>query len=362
MKHWKETGEIIERVVGLAAAGRRAAIATVVRIRGSSYRRPGAKFLVEDDGCTLGGVSGGCLEADVREIALGVLRSGQARLLHYETGSDERTVWGLGLGCNGSVDIFVQRATEAPEVEILQAIQVLLKQDAGPLAFATIVDGPDTVGRTMLVESRGVVTGSMDRSGLDFKIRRHAAQCLTSGGSCLSEIEGHLVFTEVLDAPPRLIVCGAGDDACPLVSYASDAGFAVTVVDHRAAYLLPTRFPSARLLLNLRPEDGTVPLSVNSETLVVVKTHSFAHDRDWVRGFLEAGAAYVGLLGPRARKDEILRQIGAESTRVFGPVGLDVGADGPEQVAISIVAELLAVHSRRRGRHLREKAETIHAV
>ncbi len=361
MKHWKETSEIIERVVGLAAAGRRAAIATVVRIRGSSYRRPGAKFLVEDDGCTLGGVSGGCLEADVREIALGVLRTGQARLLHYETGGDERTVWGLGLGCNGSVDIFVQRATEPPEIEILQAMQVLLKQDAGPLAFATIIDGPDAVGRAMLVESRGVVAGSTGRSGFDLNVRHLAAQCLTSGRSRLSDVDGHLVFTEVLDPPPQLIVCGAGDDACPLVVYASDAGFAVTVVDHRAAYLLPTRFPLARLLLNLRPEDGTVPLGVNSETLVVVKTHSFAHDREWVRGFVGAGAAYVGLLGPRARKDEILRQIGAESTRVFGPVGLDVGGDGPEQVAISIVAELLAVYSHRHGKHLREKAETIHA-
>ena len=195
MKHWKETGEIIERVLGLAATGRRAAIATVVRIRGSSYRRPGAKFLVEDDGCTLGGVSGGCLEADVREVALGVLRTGQARLLHYETGSDEHTVWGLGLGCNGSVDIFVQRATEAPDVEILQAIQALLKQDAGPLAIATIVDGPDGAGRTMLVQSQDVVGASRGRSGLDFTVRHLAAECLTRGGSRLTEIEGHLVFT-----------------------------------------------------------------------------------------------------------------------------------------------------------------------
>ena len=362
MKHWKETVEIIERVNGLATAGRRAAMATVVRIRGSSYRRPGAKFLVEDDGCTLGGVSGGCLEADVREIALSVMRTGKPRLLHYETGSDEHTVWGLGLGCNGSIDIFVQPATEPPGLEILQATQVLLKQDVGPLALATIVDGPDGVGRVMVIDSRGVLSGSTGQPAFDLDVQRLAVDCLTNGGSRLSEIEGHLVFTEVLDAPPRLIICGAGDDACPLVAYASDVGFAVTVVDHRAAYLQPTRFPSARVLLKLRPEDGTTLLGINSETLAVVKTHSFAHDRDWVRAFLQAGAAYVGLLGPRARKDEVTRQIGIKATQVFGPVGLDVGADGPEQVAISIVAELLAVRSRRRGWHLREKVETIHAV
>lgn len=361
MKHWKETGEIIERVARLAAAGRRAAIATVVRIRGSSYRRPGAKFLVEDDGCTLGGVSGGCLEADVRELAIGVMRSGKSRLLHYETGSDDHTVWGLGLGCNGSVDIFLQTATEPSHLEILDAMQGLLKQDAGPLALATIVDGPDCVGCAILLHPGGGVAGSTGRPEFDLEIQRLAADCLGGGVSRLDELGGYVVFTDVLMAPPRLIVCGAGDDSCPLVAFASEVGFAVTVVDHRAAYLLPARFPSARLLLNLRPEDGLTPLGVNSETQVVVKTHSFGHDRDWVRAFVEAGAAYVGLLGPRARKDEILRQIGPDAAQVFGPAGLDIGADGPEQIAISIVAEILAVRSRRHGWHLREKAETIHA-
>src|SRR5258708_18117522 len=111
MKHWRGTAAIVERVARLAEAGARAAIATVVRISGSAYRRPGAKFLVEEGGGTTGGVSGGCLEADVREVTLEVLRSGSPRLLHYETGSDDdETVWGLGLRCEGAVDIFVQPA------------------------------------------------------------------------------------------------------------------------------------------------------------------------------------------------------------------------------------------------------------
>jgi xanthine/CO dehydrogenase XdhC/CoxF family maturation factor len=112
MKHWRETAEIIGRLLQLASVGRRAALATVVHIAGSSYRRPGAKSLVEDDGRTLGGVSGGCLEADVREIAQQVIASGVPRLLHYDTGSDDHALWGLGLGCNGSVDIFVQATAE----------------------------------------------------------------------------------------------------------------------------------------------------------------------------------------------------------------------------------------------------------
>src|SRR5512144_2684716 len=108
VKHWKETGELLSRAARLRESGRKAALATVVRIEGSAYRRPGAKFLVEADGRTTGGVSGGCLEADVRENALALIEGGTPRLLHYDTGSDEETVWGLGLGCEGAVDVFVQ--------------------------------------------------------------------------------------------------------------------------------------------------------------------------------------------------------------------------------------------------------------
>ena len=127
MKHWRETTEIVERVFALVSAGRRAALATVIRIEGSSYRRPGAKFLIEDDGRTLGGVSGGCLEADVREVALRVIQTGTPQLLHYDTGVDDQTVWGLGLGCNGSVDIFVQSATDAGTLEVLRELGARLK-------------------------------------------------------------------------------------------------------------------------------------------------------------------------------------------------------------------------------------------
>ncbi len=117
MNHWKETAEILARLADLKAAGRRAALATVVHIVGSAYRRPGAKFLIEETGETLGSVSGGCLEADVREIAKRVLETGTPSLRHYQTGADEDMVWGLGLGCNGSVDVFVQTATEGPLAE-----------------------------------------------------------------------------------------------------------------------------------------------------------------------------------------------------------------------------------------------------
>ena len=337
MKHWRETKGIVERVVTLAADGRGAAIATVIRIKGSSYRRPGARLLIEDDSRTCGSVSGGCLEADVRDVALRVIQSGTPRLLHYDTGADDRTVWGLGLGCNGSVDVFVQAATDARTLEALRELQTRLAKKS-PFVVSTTVDGPD-VGRAIVLDAGPRDTGSR----------------VTHEGA-------NLVFTEVFEPPPVLIVCGAGDDARPLVTYASEAGFAVTILDHRQAFLTADRFPLAERLLCRRPEAGVDDLGVDPRTLVIVMTHSFAHDRDWLKYFLATGAQYIGLLGPRERADGILGQLGArDDSRVFAPVGLSLGADGPEQIAISMVAELLSVFSRQQPGHLREKTEAIHA-
>jgi xanthine/CO dehydrogenase XdhC/CoxF family maturation factor len=338
MKHWRETTDIVERVLRLASMGRRSALATVVDISGSAYRRPGAKFLVEEDGQTLGGVSGGCLEADVREIARGVISSGVPRLLHYDTGSDDRTVWGLGLGCNGSVDIFVQSAADPSTLDTLRKVRALLDR-SDTFVISTVVSGPDA-GRTVIV--------SNDISQLRSRIDR---------------LGPTTVFSDVLVAPPNLIVCGAGDDAMPLVAYAADAGFAVTVIDHRPAYLTTERFPAARRLIEARPHGDMAGLSVDAQTLVVVKMHAFEQDRDWLRQFLDTDAPYIGLLGPRARAEKLLELAGSRGgRRVYGPVGLDVGAEGPEQIAISIVAELLAVHARQQPGHLRERGAAIHAI
>jgi xanthine dehydrogenase accessory factor len=338
MKHWRETTDIVERVVALAQGGRRAAIATVVRIDGSSYRRPGAKFLIEDDGRTLGGVSGGCLESDVREVAMRVIETGKPRLLHYDTGGDDRTVWGLGLGCNGSVDIFVQPATDPRTLDVLRELGARLAKRS-PFAVSTIVDGPVDVGHLIIHDASSRDTGCQVRI-----------------------VDGSKVFTELFQPPPRLIVCGAGDDARPLVAYASEAGFAVTVIDHRQAFLTADRFPLARRLLQLRPDGDLDSLLIDDSTLVLVKTHSFAHDRDWMKCFLNSRARYIGVLGPRARTENMLGQLGAaDDPRLFAPVGLSLGADGPEQIAISIVGELLAVLSRQQPGHLREKGQTIHA-
>jgi xanthine/CO dehydrogenase XdhC/CoxF family maturation factor len=335
MNHWKETAEILSRLAALRAAGRRAALATVVRIVGSAYRRPGAKFLIEETGDTLGSVSGGCLEADVREVAKGVMETGIPSLRHYSTGTDEDIVWGLGLGCNGLVDVFIQPATEGPLAELADRLRELLAGDS-PFAISTVLDGEQS-GATAVVAAAGATPG-------------------------VQTIGGRQVFVEALPPPPHLIVCGAGDDARPLVAYAADAGFRVTVVDHRQGLMQPAWFPQAARLIVARPEEP-IDLPPAGRSLAVVKMHSLNHDREWVRRLLTAGVPYVGVLGPRRRTESILGEIGASGDeRVFGPVGLDLGADGPRQVALAIVAELLAFLSQRQPAHLSKRHEAIHAA
>ncbi len=351
MKHWHETAAILDRVARIAESGAQAAIATVVRISGSAYRRPGAKLFVEENGTTRGGVSGGCLEADVRAVALEILRGAPAKLLHYDTGSDEETVWGLGLGCEGAIDLWVQRADAR-----LCAEMGALVASGVPYAIVTLLSS----GRAALF-ARGTLLGSLGAASLDRALADRAAQLLEQAESRLVEIGPETAFIDVLRPPPRLAIFGAGDDAQPLAQLAAQAGFSVTVIDHRPAYLTAERFPPPAQLVLRRASDGVLGLSLGRRHFAVVQTHALIHDRDWLKALLPLSIAYLGLLGPRARKEEVLRQLGVDDVdKLYAPVGIDLGADGPEQVAISIVAEMLAVHAGRAPGHLRARRRGIH--
>src|SRR5438309_1508085 len=249
MKQWLETREVLDRLAQLARAGGRAALATVVRVRGSAYRHEGAKLLVAQDGGTTGNVSGGCLEQDVREVALQVLRTGRPELRSYCSGADEVAAWDLGVGCEVAVEV----------------------------------------------------------------------------------------------------------------------GFRVVVVDRRPGYLTVERFPTAARLVESDGAELLERLALDAASYAVVMTHNFADDQAYLRALLDTPAAYIGMLGPRQRTERIVRNVrnlgaaGPDEARIFGPVGLDIGTDGAEQVALAVIAEVLAVRSGRRADSLRERPTPIHA-
>jgi xanthine dehydrogenase accessory factor len=360
MKQWLETREVLDFLTAARAAGKRAALATVVRVRGSAYRHEGAKLAVAADGSTAGNVSGGCLEQDVREVALQVLNSGEPQLRSYCSSADEIAAWDLGVGCEGQVDVFVEMASEARsrERELLEGRETF--------AVATIVGMQDTGCGMRRVVTADHAEGDLGSKDLNARAATLARELLETGGeSGIHETAGRSVFFDVLLPPPQLVVLGAGDDARPLVRFASDVGFRVVVVDRRPGYLTAERFPGAAALIESTGDGLRAALPLDAECYAVVMNHNFADDQAYVRALLKTPVAYVGMLGPRQRTERILRNLAAEGSgnegRVYGPVGLDIGTDGAEQVALAVIAEILAIRSGRRARSLRDRQAPIHA-
>jgi xanthine dehydrogenase accessory factor len=324
MKIWNETAWVYGELAQRLARGETAAVATLIRLEGSSYRRPGAKLLIAQDGTLVGNVSGGCLEEDLRERGRRVQQTGRPERVHYDTGSDENVVWGLGLGCDGRLDLWLQPFRPGDQAEVVAALLERLR------------------GRTPFFLKLSMPEGRLE---------------LPVAGEAAGED-----FVEHLEPPADLVVVGAGEDARPVVRLAAEAGFRVTVVDHRSAFLTPERFPAAQRLVAARPEKGLGDLPAHGQTLVILMTHAVALDRAWARLWADTSVSYIGLLGPQARRAEITRHLPPASLpRVYGPVGLDLGAEGAEQIALSILAEALAVRAGRDGGHLRARTAPLHA-
>src|SRR5436190_1523283 len=331
-----------------------AGLATVVRVRGSAYRHEGAKLVVAEDGSTAGNVSGGCLEQDVREVALQVIRKGEPELRSYCSSADEIAAWDLGVGCEGQVDVYVERAEARPR-------ERALLDERRPFVACGEMPGK---GERLIVTSDGP-EGDLGSQDLNARVATKARELLETGESGIHEIGGRSIFFDVLVPPPQLVVLGAGDDARPLVRFAADVGFRVVVVDRRPGYLTRERFPGAAALVESAGDELDAVLPLDAECYAVVMNHNFADDQAYVRALMKTPVAYVGMLGPRQRTERILRNLAAEGpmdeARVYGPVGLDIGTDGAEQVALAVIAEILAVRSGRRARSLRERRAAIHA-
>src|SRR3989441_6698700 len=205
MKQWLETREVLDRLAELRRMGQRAALATVVRVRGSAYRHEGAKLLVAEDGTTTGNVSGGCLEQDVREVALQVIRTGRSELRNYCSSADEIAAWDLGVGCEGQVDVFVEPALEPRPRE-----RALL-DERRPFAVCSVMPGTGGTGKGRLIVTPDAVAGDLGSVDLNRAATARARALLGTEQSCLHEIAGRSIFCDVFLPPPQLALCGAGD-------------------------------------------------------------------------------------------------------------------------------------------------------
>ncbi|HYM71225.1 MAG TPA: XdhC/CoxI family protein [bacterium] len=369
----RELRDILDRLVALRARGEKAAIATVVRVRGSTYRREGARLLILPDGRTEGSISGGCLEGDVAEIASEVLATGQPRLVNYDLTSDDEAVWGLGLGCNGAIDVFVEAVADARADEAVALLRDSMEHRRAIVLVTVLTAAPGgpAPGARVCVPADGEVRGTLG-GGLDARAVAAARRHLAAGRSAVLSLQAPggaaEVFVEVVTPPLPLLICGAGHDVLPVVRLAHQLGWWVMVADSRPAYATRDRFPDADEVVLADDAEVASKVRIDRDTFVVLMTHNYLHDLALLRGLLATPARYIGLLGPRRRTERLLSDLAKEGValddtgraRLFAPVGLDLGAESPEEIALSVLAEVLAARNGRNALRLRDRQGPIH--
>jgi xanthine/CO dehydrogenase XdhC/CoxF family maturation factor len=356
----RETERLLKGVREVRESGSRAALATTVRVKGNAYRREGAHILVREGGAWDCALSGGGLEPTVADAAARVIADGEPILLTYDLRDD--SVWGLGIGCTGAVDIRIERLDD--DVVTREWLGVLERGEA-----AVLVTTLDRRAARLLVHGAGGVVGSLSDPALDRRVEASARERLRAPypRSGVESIHRHELFFEVALSPPTLVIFGAGFDAEPLARQAWALGFAVTLVDVRDAFLVPERFPGATLISSHYAHfTERVPLTAGS--FVVVMNHHLDRDRGRLQYPLATSAAYLGVLGPRARYERLLADLAAEGVtpspaelaRVRSPVGLALGAETAEEVALSILGEIVAVRNGFDGGPLSGTSRRLH--
>ncbi|OON66974.1 XdhC family protein [Hymenobacter sp. CRA2] len=359
------------------AAGRACALATVVEVEGSAYRRPGARMLVTDDGHLTGAISGGCLEGDARQRARQALQRRQPALVTYDTSDEDDPRHGLGPGCQGVVRILLEPLDFQDPDNPLELLRGFARHPE-PAVLATVfrcAAGQATadLGQRLLLMPDGQVRGSvLDNLDLTAQLRRDADQALQQDQSLIREYPAPnsstvRVFLEVLRPPLRLTVYGAGNDAQPLVRLAASLGWHVTVIDGRPRQAAAERFPEAAAV-QVVPL-GEVPALPLSADYAVLLTHNYAYDLAVLQRLLGAPTSYIGLLGPRQKAARLLEELSQEvpdaearlQGRLYSPIGLNLGGETPEEIALSIVAEIQAVRQGRPGGMLTRSNDPIHA-
>ena len=327
------------------------ALATVVATEGSTYRKPGARMLIGPEGDSCGLLSGGCLEGDLAEHARAVIEGGAARLVEYDLRSSDDLIWGLGLGCEGAMRILLQRLSPSDGYTPFNYI-AHAQSTRQALAFATVVrsDLPAwPAGRTLFADSEA--TDAVARP-LAERIRDVLQRKRATG--LVDVADGNVTaFIDAVDLPPRVLLLGAGPDAAPVVSASHALGWSVTLFDHRPAYAVSARFPHAERVVLGAADELSALVNLGDFDAAVVMSHHLLADRAYLRQLAATQLPYVGLLGPAPRRHRLLAELGAFAQglrgRLFGPVGLDIGARTPEAIAIAIVAEIHAVLCGREG-------------
>lgn len=339
-----ELDRVLEAAEEWVRKGLDFALATVVGVRGSTYRGLAARQLVGEDGAGVGTVSGGCLDQDLHRVAREVVSSGRPQLIEFDLTADDEAVWGWGIGCNGATELVVEPASTV--------VTLLSDLRAADRPLAVVHHLGDRLGERTLVEAGG-----------DGAYGVEATRALEEGWHRVVTVGEERVMIEVLGAPRHLVVCGAGHDAAPLVRYSAELGYEPLVVDDRRPFLSVERFPEATQLVHVAPSELATAVDLGGASPVVIMSHNYLRDLDYLGAVLGRGVPYIGVLGPGERLQGLLddlagRGVGIEEPDLavlHGPAGLDIGAEGPIEIAWSIMAEVMAVRRQASGGFLRSR-------
>lgn len=369
----KELQDIIAAYNEAERDGKQSALATVVNLEGSAYRRPGARMLVTNDGKLTGAISGGCLEGDALRKAQLVMVQKKPMLVTYDTTDEDDASLGVGLGCHGIISILIEPVIAADENNPIALLKTVLAQRE-PAVIVTLFSMEQKsaqIGTCLLVTGSGAPRNTIPDSQLSKTVLEDAMAVLTTGSSVTKMYHGEnalTAFIEMVHPAVSLVIFGAGNDAIPLVQIAEILGWETTVVDGRPSYATTQRFPIASRIIVAKPDAAATEIHFDKWTVVVLMTHNYNYDIAVLRALLPLQPAYIGVLGPKkkmARMMDELKKDGMEITsehlsKIYGPIGLDLGSETAAEIALSIVAEIKAVLSQRSGSSLRDKQETIH--
>lgn len=350
----KELGDILRLWERAKSAGEEAVLATVVKTHGSSYRNPGARLLITASGLRAGAVSGGCLEDDLAKKAFWLTENGRAVQRYDTTADGEINTSGYGLGCNGTIYVLLERIRQE-NAAVLELIgNVLDERRCAAIAHST---DAEHAGERLMIDTSGRLSDSP--GGLLEAEARQALEQFRSRSLILAD--GTEFFIEVLTPAPHLMIFGGGVDAIPLTRIAKLLGWQVSVFDGRADRARRERFPEADAVYL-----GTAKAAkqIDPWTVAVLMSHSYTQDLANLRELAAYPMRYLGMLGPRKRTVQLLADAGLNSANfpsmLHGPMGLDIGADGAEQVALAVAAEIQAAFHGREGGSLRDRAGAIH--
>jgi xanthine dehydrogenase accessory factor len=369
----KEIIDIVAAYDEAHALGKKTALATVVLVEGSAYRRAGARMLITEDGQLTGAISGGCLEGDALRKARLVIMQQLPLLVTYDTTDDDDAKLGVGLGCNGIIHILIEPITGGINnpINLLKNI-ITNHRYAVLVTMFSVEDRKAPQPGTCLCLTDDKLTVTLPESApYQSVLITDAEQVLRQQRSEIQVYEAgvnYTAFIELIKPVISLVVVGAGNDVVPLTRIASVLGWDITVIDGRANYAVSQRFPLANRVIAAKPAEVLQHIEINDRTAVVLMTHNYNYETALLKELLLVPLPYIGVLGPKKKLERMLAEIEdagvsineEQLNNIYGPVGLDIGSEGAEEIALSVVSEIKAVLSARKGYSLKYKPSPIH--